>query len=248
MTTSDAPGFARIQASDAATWLAAHPRALVLDARDAAHHAQGHFDGSLRLDGRNHEGMLMREPKDRPVFIYCYRGNASRTYAQMFLDFGFRQVCDLAGGWEAWQRHGTLAEPVVGARPPALPHGNTALMDAAWHGDAERVEALLAQGMDVRATNADGNNALWLACVANDVALVTRLARAGAPIDHQNLTGATCLMYAASSGKPQVVQCLLALGADPDLLTQDDYSALDMAATVECLRLLRGAAAPTRTV
>jgi rhodanese-related sulfurtransferase len=247
MTTNDAPGFARIEARDTAAWLAAHPQALVLDARDAGHHAQDHLDGSLRLDGRNHERLLMREPKDRPVFIYCYRGNASRTYAQMFVDFGFRQVCDLVGGWEAWQRHGIPAAPAAAAPPPALPHGNTELMDAAWRGDAARVEALLAQGAELRATNTDGNNALWLACVANDVALATRLARAGVPVDHQNLTGATCLMYAASSGKPQIVQCLLALGADPDLLTQDDYSALDMAASVECLRLLRGAAKLSRT-
>ena len=59
------------------------------------------------------------------------------------------------------------------------------------------------------------------------------------PIDHQNLTGATCLMYAASSGKPEIVRKLLQLGANPHLLTQDDYSALDMAASIECLQLLR---------
>ena len=53
--------------------------------------------------------------------------------------------------------------------------------------------------------------------------------------------GATCLMYAASSGNPAIVRTLLAIGANPHLVTQDDYSALDMAASIECLQLLRAA-------
>jgi ankyrin repeat protein len=65
--------------------------------------------------------------------------------------------------------------------------------------------------------------------------------RAGVPIDHQNLTGATCLMYAASSSKPQIARTLLELGANPHLQTQDDSTALDMAASIECLQLLRAA-------
>lgn len=234
--------FQRLSAQDVPAWLAAHPQALLLDARDAQHHAQGHLEGCLRLDGRNHEPLLMREPKSRPVFVYCYHGNASRSYAQMFVDFGFHEVADLIGGWEAWQKAGRT--PAAAALPaPDAPdaHGNTPLMQAAWRGDAAAVDALLAQGVNLTATNGDGNNALWLACVANDPALVTTLVRAGVPIDHPNLTGATCLMYAASSSKPLITRTLLELGANPHLRTQDDYTALDMAASLECLQLLRAA-------
>jgi len=234
--------FQRLSAQDARAWLAAHPEALVLDAREAQHHAQGHLSGCLRLDGRNHERLLLREPKDRPVFIYCYHGNASRSYAQMFADFGFRDVVDLVGGWEAWQK---LGGPTAAANQAPGEHGNTPLMQAAWRGNAAAVEALLAQGVDPSATNGDGNNALWLACVAGDPALVTRLVRAGVPIDHRNLTGATCLMYAASSSKPAIVRTLLELGANPHLQTQDDFTALDMAASLECLQLLRAATRAT---
>jgi rhodanese-related sulfurtransferase len=224
----------RLTAQDTPAWLAAHPTALVLDARDAQSHARGHLAGSLRLDGRNHEALLQREPRTRPVYIYCYHGHASRSYAQMFIDFGFRTVADLIGGWEAWQR----------LQPPAAPqdaHGNSALMQAAWRGDTVAVQALLAEGADLAATNGDGNNALWMACVANDPALVRLLVGAGVPADHQNLTGATALMYAASSSKPDIVRILLELGADPTLRTQDDYTALDMAASIDCLSLLRAA-------
>lgn len=93
----------RLQAQALPAWLQAHPGALLLDARDAPAHACGHLPGSLRLDGRNHEALLLREPRTRPVFIYCYHGHASQTYAQMFGDFGFMTVCDLVGGWAAWQ-------------------------------------------------------------------------------------------------------------------------------------------------
>ncbi|WP_043114074.1 ankyrin repeat domain-containing protein, partial [Pseudacidovorax intermedius] len=51
--------------------------------------------------------------------------------------------------------------------------------------------------------------------------------------------GATCLMYASSAGKTLVLRTLLALGADWRPRTQDDFTALDMAANLECLQLLR---------
>lgn len=95
--------YKRLTVNDVAGWLADRPDALVLDAREAQHHASDHLPGSVRLDGRNHEIMLLREARDRPVLIYCYHGNASQTCAQMFVDFGFGEVCDLIGGWEAWR-------------------------------------------------------------------------------------------------------------------------------------------------
>ncbi len=49
-------------------------------------------------------------------------------------------------------------------------------------------------------------------------------------------------MYAASTGKAAVVERLLAAGVDITPETLDGFSALDMAATVECLTLLRHAA------
>ena len=239
--------FLRLSPDAARDWLAARPQALKLDARDAADFARGHLPGAVRLDGRNHEALLLREARSRPVFIGCYHGHASQTYAAMFADFGFVEVADLLGGREAWLRE--LPEPLAGwladegfAGPLARgAHGNSALMHAAWRGRADIVELLLATGVDLGAHNDDGNNALWMACVANQPALVERLVAAGLAIDHANATGATALMYAASSGKPEIVRTLLRLGADPAVRTQDDFSALDMAASLECLRLLRAA-------
>lgn len=247
--------FQRLRAADVSDWLARHPQALLLDARDEGAHGRGHLNGAFRLDGRNHERLLMREAKDRPVFIYCYHGNASQTYADMFIDFGFENVADLIGGWEAWQALNQAAlAPAAGLSDELLSwlrahgfegvdavgaHGNTPLMEAAWRGEIGIVQALLAAGARRDAINGDGNNALWLGCVSNQPELVVLLAQAGVPIDHVNATGATSLMYAASSSKPPIVRVLLELGANPLIQTQDDFTALDMAADLECLQLLR---------
>ena len=68
-------------------------------------------------------------------------------------------------------------------------------------------------------------------------------------IGHVNATGATSLMYAASSSKPDIVRVLLALGADPSIQTQDDFTAMDMAGSLACLQLLRAATkAATKTI
>ena len=114
-------------------------------------------------------------------------------------------------------------------------------MHAAWRGATDMVAALLAWGVQRNAVNNDGNNALWLACVHGEPVLIRTLVAHGVSLDHANLVGATALMYAASSGKHTVLATLLELGANAALVSQDDFSALDMAASLECLQLLRAA-------
>jgi len=189
------------------------------------------------------------------VLLYCYHGNASQTYGQMFADFGFAEVYSLDGGFAAWQRaQRKTAPPVISPQlakwleahgypaddldAPAE-NGITPLMRASKAGDSGIVFELLQAGAALAAINIDGNNALWMACVGESLETMDLLIRAGIGLDHQNDTGATCLMYAASTGKHAVVAALLATGANPHLKTLDDFSALDMAATVECLNLLR---------
>jgi rhodanese-related sulfurtransferase len=249
--------FRRLTLSELGAWQGQYPTALVLDARDAGSYARDGWPGSVRLSRDNQDQLLLGTDRRRPVLIYCYHGHASQTWAQMFADFGFTNVCDLVGGHTAWISGMAAANP--SGKPPAPElaawlgregyigpdgcgaHGNTPLMTAAWRGAAGTVEALLKHGVALDAVNNDGNNALWLACVHGDPKGVERLVAAGVPIDHANLTGATCLMYTASAGKHELVRTLLALGANPDLRTLDDFTALEMAASLECLQLLRAA-------
>ena len=77
---------------------------------------------------------------------------------------------------------------------------------------------------------------------AAPIVLLTLLA-AGCDVDNANVNGVTSLMYAASSGKEQMVAMLLEAGADPALKNPDDFTALELAATPAIFRLLRRATA-----
>lgn len=227
---------------------------LLLDCRTTIDFQRGGMTGAQHLCDANAGDYLMSQPRHTPVLIYCYHGNASQYRAQMFVDFGFTEVYSLEGGYEAWCAANQMCLPTLsealqnwlimegfaaGDPHGALPNGMTPLMRAARAGDPARVEELLAAGVDPLKGNADGNQALWLACVGENLDIVDRLIAAGCPIDHQNDNDATCLMYASSTGKAAVVEHLLAKGANPYLATPDDFTALDMAASLECLNLLR---------
>lgn len=229
---------------------------LVLDSRDQARFDLAHIPAARHLTSGNLDAFVIGIPKTMPVLIYCYHGNASQIHAQTFADFGFAEVYSLDGGFAAWQRaHAHAAPPVL--TPPlaawlhehgyhdleaVAAHGMTPLMRASKAGDTAIMFELLQAGAALEASNMDGNTALWLACVGESAEAIDLLIRAGSNPDHQNETGATCLMYAASTGKHAVVEQLLSAGADPSLQTLDDFTALDMAATIECLRMLRNVA------
>ena len=118
----------------------------------------------------------------------------------------------------------------------------TPLMRACKEGRRDIVEELLSLGVDITVRNADGCNALWLACYNGDHGIVQRLLDAGIDIDLQNGNGATCLMYVSSNSKPDLVRLLLDKGANATLKSFDDFTARDLAGSIECLHLLKHAA------
>lgn len=133
----------------------------------------------------------------------------------------------------------SISDPLQTDINRALTNGTTPLMHAARVGDVEAVKGLLARGADPTLMNADSNGALWFACFANSEACAAMLIDAGAPLDSQNVNGATALIYCASAGKTPLVRQLLDAGANPELMTLDDFTALELAANHECLRLLK---------
>lgn len=44
------------------------------------------------------------------MIIYCYHGHSSEHLAEMFADFGFKNVFSLQGGFELWQQHQAAME------------------------------------------------------------------------------------------------------------------------------------------
>ncbi len=128
----------------------------------------------------------------------------------------------------------SVAKPVLKNSADIYP-----LILASQQGRSDVVRFLLERHAQLDAVDQYGNNALWAACYAENSDCINRLVHAGVDINHQNsASGATALIFAASSGREKVVAQLLTLGADPRLKTHDDFTALDLASTRTILKLL----------
>jgi rhodanese-related sulfurtransferase len=259
---AQAAGFQRIDVATARD-IMGRGDALVLDVRDADSYQRGHIEGSALATKENFQTFLTNTPKEKPLIICCYHGNSSQAYAKHFADHGFADVYSLDGGYEAWAHAESMAPKPAGAASVMLSkelqaflteHGfapndvnthnkdqATPLMLAVRLAPPAFVKELLAAGADIHAVNADGNQALWLACVGEITENMQLLIDAGVDVQHINVNAATPLMFAASSGRAKAVATLLAAGADPLFDTDLGLTALDMASSVECLNLMRDA-------
>ena len=114
------------------------------------------------------------------------------------------------------------------------------LILASQQSRSDVVHFLIEQNAALDVIDQYGNNALWAACYADSSDCIDALIHAGVDINHQNsASGATALIFAASSGREKVVEQLLAAGADPTLKTHDDFTALDLASTRKILKLIQ---------
>lgn len=226
----------------------------ILDVRDQLSFERGHLPGAQPADDANITRLIKSRRFDRPVLVYCYHGNSSRDLCRLLVGFGFAQIYNLEGGWQAWtacqERHDvrlsnttTLWLESFGFDTSNLnsriDNGMSALMVAAKDKQLDVVKELVEAGIDVNLLNDDGNPALWFACVSGDTGIIRHLVRNHADINSQNVNGATCLIYAASAGKLDVVKALIEAGADMARQTLDGFTALDSASTLPILRLLK---------
>ena len=102
---------------------------------------------------------------------------------------------------------------------------------AAFFGHRACVAALLARGANLaqRAANPMQVQALHSAMVAGDVEIARALLDAGAEVDARQQSGVTPLMGAAAGDSVELVQLLLAAGADPSLVDDAGRTAFDWA-------------------
>jgi len=239
------------------------PALAVFDVRDAGRFAASHIPIAQHLTETSFPTLSRTLPKHTPILVYCYHGNASRQWAQTLIDFRFVEAWSVDGGFEAFaeqlaaRQAGRIDPPRACAPSAALAefletqgfdpedldaprdHGLTPLMRAALLGNLALTTELIACEVSLDKRNMDGNTALWMACVSGNAALVRALADAGIDMNNRNDMGATSLMFCASAGKADLVALLLELGADPLITNFDDLRAGHLAATRECLSLLR---------
>ncbi|BBL75266.1 ankyrin repeat domain-containing protein [Methylomagnum ishizawai] len=245
----------------AASALVRQKSPVILDVRDAAAYGDARIPGAIHATLSTIQSTVKKFRRDMPLLIYCYRGNNSLDCARLLANCGFSEVYSLEGGFYAWQKAGQAIEgpprgpAVVKLNPVAewlleqggdpgdanhpLPCGTPPLIKACQRGLADIVRGLVEAGADLRRADAYGNDALWAACYSDDVKTIAALLEAGIDINRRNPAGATGLIYAASAGKTEAVAYLLEAGADAQIKTQDDFTALDLAANLDILNLLR---------
>lgn len=90
-----------LSAAEALRLCASQPTPTLFDVRALSHYQNGHLDGAAHLSEERMMAWMRRLPKEAPIVIYCYHGNASKVYAQMFVDFRYTQVYSVNGGYEA---------------------------------------------------------------------------------------------------------------------------------------------------
>ena len=73
----------------------------LLDVRTEAERAIAKIDGARHLDQAAMDDLLGLA-RDSLLVFHCHHGMRSQAAAQRFVALGFTNVCNLAGGIEAW--------------------------------------------------------------------------------------------------------------------------------------------------
>ena len=100
------------------------------------------------------------------------------------------------------------------------------LLDAVKAGDQATVQALIAEGVDVNAGEADGTTPLHWAAYRSELAIAELLVGAGASATAANRYGVQPLSLAAVGGDAAIIELLLAAGADPNTLQGEGETVL----------------------
>jgi monothiol glutaredoxin len=84
-------------------------RVELVDVRTPEERAIAVIPGARLLDQSCHDALLLLE-RDTPIVFHCHHGIRSQSAAEYFLQAGFRNLFNLAGGIEAWSQ---MVDPAV---------------------------------------------------------------------------------------------------------------------------------------
>ena len=113
--------------------------------------------------------------------------------------------------------------------------GDPPLIEATKTRDTAAVHALIEQGVDVNAPQADGATALHWAAHWDDLGTATLLLESGADVHATNELGVTPLYLACQNASTAMVETLLAAGANPNATLPSGESVLiDRRANRQC--------------
>jgi ankyrin repeat protein len=128
--------------------------------------------------------------------------------------------------------------------------GDLRLIDAVKNNDATAVRSLLAQRVDVNATEIDGSTALHWAAQRDNPEIARLLLAAGANAKAANRYNVTPLFLAATNGNAAIIERLLKAGADANSTSEEGETALmtaSLTGKTDALKVLLVAGANVNT-
>jgi ankyrin repeat protein len=111
-------------------------------------------------------------------------------------------------------------------RPDPSEPKNQELVKAAFLCDFVQVRALLAEGADPDAPDAEGRSPLFSAVLGNSVGVLALLLESGADPNLRDNDGWTPLHFAAQESLPEIARILVSRGADPNVQDNDGATPL----------------------
>jgi thioredoxin 1 len=84
----------------------------LVDVRTQQEFVQGHLPNARLIDYHSDDfkDRLSKLDKSKPVFVYCLAGSRSKAAVNVLSALGFKEIYDLQGGIQAWQK---ASKPVV---------------------------------------------------------------------------------------------------------------------------------------
>jgi hydroxyacylglutathione hydrolase len=78
----------------------------VIDVRAQSEYEAGHLPGARNIPLGHLAEHVEELPKDRPLVMHCQTGGRSSIAASLLRGRGFKNVVNLAGGYQAWEKQG----------------------------------------------------------------------------------------------------------------------------------------------
>jgi len=104
------PAIRQLPAPDLKALIASGQPIELVDVRTESERELALIDGARLLDTAYHDYLLDLDP-DTLIVFQCHHGIRSQAAAEYFLQHGFRNLYNLAGGIEAWSRLVDAAVP-----------------------------------------------------------------------------------------------------------------------------------------
>lgn len=85
--------------------LASTQKPQIIDVRTPDEYKVGHLKDAknINLYDAKFKESVAKLDKNKPVFVYCKGGVRSYKANQILIEMGFKEIIDLAGGYDAWK-------------------------------------------------------------------------------------------------------------------------------------------------